>query len=83
MISAAIHLSFYVTLFLIIGLIKPNWALFFMKAPNRLMVVVFTVIMFMIIVTMYGEGVRTKQLEQQESGISSTTTAPAPIPEIK
>ncbi len=82
MISAAIHLSFYVTLFLIVGLIKPNWALFFMKTPNRFMVVVFTVILFMIIATIYGEGIRRKEVEQQES-ISSPTTAPAPIPEIK
>lgn len=65
MINAAFHVFVYTVLFLVIGMIKPGWALFFMRKPDRFMVFVFSVIGFMVAVTLYGEGNRRQQLEQE------------------
>ena len=79
MITAAINIFIYTTFFLIIGLFKPNWALFFIKKANRFMVIIISAVLFMVAATLFGEGNREKQLEQQEI-ISSVTTAPVPVP---
>ncbi len=65
MITAAINVLIYTGIFLIVGLIKPGWALFFMRNPDRFMVIVFSVIGFMVAATLFGEGKRQEQLEQQ------------------
>jgi len=38
-------------LYLLVGLIKPNWALFWMKEPSRLIVSAVALVMFMIFFT--------------------------------
>ena len=79
MITAAINIFIYTTIFLFIGMFKPNLALFFMKKANRFMVIIISVVFFMIAATLFGEGNRGKQLEEQKS-ISSVNTTPVPVP---
>jgi len=45
---------------LIVGLIKPNWFLFWMnqEKPNRLIIIIFSSILFMVAAVLYGEGNR-------------------------
>jgi len=67
-------------------MIKPQWPLFFMKTPNRFIIVVVTTILFMITATLYGEGLRREKLEKaakqpiSQSHCSSTCSC-APVPE--
>lgn len=56
MVLASIHILVYTALFFIIGMIKPKWALFFLKQPTRFLVSSITLVAFMIGATVYGEG---------------------------
>ena len=80
MVNAAINLGFFTIAFFILGMIKPKWPLFFLKNPDRFLIVVITTIMVMVVFTLYGEGHRQHMLEQQKQSkpeISDT----APVPE--
>ena len=66
MITAAINVLIYSILMLVIGLYKPKWALFWMKEPTRLMVIVITVVLFMIAATLFGEGNRDKRADTNQ-----------------
>lgn len=48
--------------FLIVGMIKPNWILFWMEKPARMPIVFLSVILFMASVVMFGEANNEKQL---------------------
>lgn len=61
MITAAINIFIYSLLTLIIGLYKPKWALFWMKKPDRFMVIIISSVLFMTAATLFGEGNRTRQ----------------------
>ena len=63
MITAAINILIYSILMLVIGLYKPKWALFWMKSPDRVMVVIFSAVLFMIAATLFGEGNGLKEEE--------------------
>ena len=43
---------------LVVGLIKPQWLLFWMEKPNRFIIVGFSVILLMAAAIMFGEGNR-------------------------
>jgi len=53
--TVAFHLLSYTALFLIVGMIKPKWALFFMKEPTRFLISSISVVSFMIAMTIYGQ----------------------------
>ena len=80
MIPGAIDLGIITVLFFILGMIKPQWPLFFMKTPNRFIIVVVTTILFMITATLYGEGLRREKLEKAAKLPVSESTVPAPVP---
>lgn len=48
--------------FLIVGMIKPNWILFWMEKPVRMPIVFLSVILFMASAVMFGEANNEKQL---------------------
>jgi undecaprenyl pyrophosphate phosphatase UppP len=50
---------------LIVGLIKPKWILFWMQRPDRFIIMVICSVMFMIGMTLFGEGNKQKQLAEQ------------------
>jgi hypothetical protein len=52
------NIFIFAVCYLIVGLIKPNWALFFMKEPTRLGPVLISLALIMTAATMYGEGLR-------------------------
>ena len=79
MVTAAINLGFFTIAFFIIGMIKPKWPLFFLKKPDRFLIVMITTVMVMVVFTLYGEGHRRHALEQQK--IKSAITDTAPVPE--
>ena len=87
MIPGAIDLGIITILFFIIGMIKPQWPLFFMKTPNRFIILAVTTILFMITMTLYGEGLRREKLEKaakqpvSESTVPATVPVPVPVPE--
>lgn len=82
----AFHTGLWTLLFFILGMIKPKWPLFFLKKPDRFLVLVITTVLFMISVTLYGEGNRQKALEEKSikdtvSKIVDPSAAPVPVPQ--
>lgn len=85
MIAGAFNLGILTLLFFILGMIKPGWPLFFLKKPDRFLILIISTILFMISATMYGEGHRQAQKEQatKEALANPQAIAPVPVPEIK
>lgn len=67
MVTAAINIGIYTLIFFLVGMYKPKWALFFMNTPTRFMVSIFTVVLIMVSLTLFGEGTRQKQQESETS----------------
>ncbi|MBM4207666.1 MAG: hypothetical protein FJ190_06470 [Gammaproteobacteria bacterium] len=85
MVLHAINLGLLTLLFFIVGMIKPGWALFFMQKPSRWLVTVITTVFFMIVMTMYGEGMRQHKLKKKHTKQTSAATVapiPVPVPEV-
>ncbi len=83
MINAAFNIFIYTAIFFVVGMIRPQFALFFMSKPDRFMVLIFSVIGFMVGATLFGEGNRQKQLEtqvQMQKQAPQITKDPAEIP---
>jgi len=80
MIPGAIDLGIITILFFVLGMIKPQWPLFFMKTPSRFIIVLVTTILFMITATLYGEGLRREKIEKAAKHPISQSTMPAPVP---
>jgi hypothetical protein len=80
MITGAINLGIWTILFFIIGMYKPQWPLFFMKTPNRFIILAVTTVLFMITATLYGEGLRREKLEQAAKQPVSESVVPVPVP---
>ena len=80
MVNYAFDLGIWTILFFIIGMYKPQWPLFFLKKPDRFMIVVITTILVMITLTLYGEGNRRDKLEQVTKQPLSQSTVPVPVP---
>jgi hypothetical protein len=70
--------------YLIVGLLKPNWALFWMKEPSRLGPVLISLSLIMTAATMYGEGLRNAPISPenvkraQEKQTDQQNNAPIP-----
>jgi hypothetical protein len=80
MVNYAFDLGIWTILIFIIGMYKPQWPLFFLKKPDRFMIVVITAILVMITFTLYGEGSRRAKLEQATKMPPPQSTAPVPVP---
>lgn len=92
MILFSINLALLTVLFFIVGMIKPKWALFFLKQPTRFLIMAITMISVMVTFTIYGEGVKRAKEEreakapvQKEQSVVPVPVpaAPAPTPAIK
>ncbi len=64
MIHLALNLFVLTCLFLLVGLVKPQLALFFMENPKRISVVVLSLVLFMICATLFGEGKRQERVKE-------------------
>jgi len=87
MVYSAITFLITVGLILIVGLIKPKWVLFWMKEPDRFVVVAICTVLFMLAMTMYGEGLKRKQMAEATVTMkaqSATQSAPesVPVPDV-
>jgi hypothetical protein len=80
MIPGAIDLGIITILFFVLGMMKPQWPLFFLKNPDRFIIVVVTTILFMIAATLYGEGLRREKMEKATKQPVSQSTVPVPVP---
>ncbi|MCF7969548.1 MAG: hypothetical protein K9L22_00070 [Methylococcaceae bacterium] len=58
MIVWAINLLVLSVGILIVGLIKPNWLLFWMEKPSRFIIVAVSIVLFMAAAVLFGEGNR-------------------------
>ena len=85
MILFAFNLAIWTVLFFIIGMIKPQWPLFFLKKPDRFIIVIITTILVMLTFTLYGEGHRRAEAEEKAKKpvIEKTepTLVPVPVPD--
>ena len=87
MINYAFDLGFITLFFFLIGMFKPQWVLFFLKKPDRFLVLIISTILFMITMTMYGEGTRQMKLAKEavkasaaKSTSPNSTPVPVPVP---
>jgi hypothetical protein len=82
MVNYAFDLALWTILFFITGMYKPQWPLFFLKNPNRFMIVVITTIFVMATFTLYGEGERREKIAKQPvvDKIITPSLAPVPVP---
>ena len=65
MITLSFNIAIYTFAFFVAGMIKPEMVLFFMKNPNRITITIITVVLAMTGFTLYGEGVREKEVETE------------------
>lgn len=85
LITAAFHTGIWTLIFFIVGMIKPKWPLFFMKKPDRFLILIISTVLFMVSATLFGEGNRQKALEEKTaketvSKILTPSSAPVPVP---
>ncbi|MDO9105423.1 MAG: hypothetical protein Q7U57_10730 [Methylovulum sp.] len=80
MITASFDLALWTLLFFVIGMVKPGWPLFFLKKPDRFLIVAITTVFVMITLTLWGEGNRQAKEEQAAKTAPAPTVAPVPVP---
>jgi hypothetical protein len=89
LITAAFHTGIWTLLFFIVGMINPKWPLFFLKKPDRFLILIISTVLFMATFTLFGEGNRQKAAEEKAAKeivskivapSSAPTTAPVPVP---
>lgn len=85
LIKIAFHTGIWTLLFFIVGMIKPKWPLFFLKKPDRFLILIISTVLFMVSATLYGEGNRQRALEEKTaketvSKILAPSSAPVPVP---
>jgi hypothetical protein len=83
MVNYSFHLAFWTVLFFTVGMFKPKWPLFFLKTPNRFIILVITTVLVMITFTMYGEGVRREKVAAEAKAApktNGTESIPVPVP---
>jgi hypothetical protein len=78
LLLAAMNLGLLTTFFLIIGMIRPKWALFFMEKPNRFHILMISTVLVMVSFTMYGEAHRRGATPEQWTKLPQSN-APKPI----
>lgn len=85
MVTFAFNLLAWTVVFFCVGMYKPQWLLFFMKKPDRFVIVAITTVLVMIIMTLYGEGHRREDAEKATqkpaAPVAAPASAPVPVPE--
>lgn len=84
MVNAAFHLAVYTAIFFLVGMYNPKWSLFFLKKPDRFLVVVISLVSVMVFMTLYGEGRHKEKLDAAElANISAhAVDKSAPVPTV-
>lgn len=67
---------------LIVGMIKPQWILFWMEKPVRTPIFFLSVILFMVGATMFGQATLEKKREKKEQSQQLNQTKKDTIPSI-
>ena len=80
MVNYAFDLAIWTALFFITGMYKPQWPLFFMKKPERFLILIITTVLVMVTFTLYGEGTRRTKLELVNQPALSKEFTPVPVP---
>ena len=89
MVNYAFDLGLWTVLFFVTGMYKPQWPLFFLKKPDRFLIVVITTVFVMITFTLYGEGERRERLAKEpkqpvsQSSIPTLVPVPVPVPVLE
>ena len=78
MITAAFNVAIYTLLIFLIGMYKPQWPLFFMKNPSRMIIMIITMVGIMVSATLFGEGNRQKKLTAPTSTTIDQSAVPVP-----
>ncbi len=70
---------------LIIGLIKPQWILFWMEKPGRMPIVILSVVLFMTGAVMFGEAniEKNEAAEKEIQGVNQKETQESEVPELQ
>lgn len=76
--TVAFHLLSYTALFLIVGMIKPKWALFFMKEPTRFLISSISLVSFMIAMTIYGQAHKEETLKAKKEAEKTEVVSEVP-----
>ena len=81
MVLQALNLGILTLLFFVVGMIKPKWALFFMEKPSRWLITAITTVLFMVTMTLYGQGIKQAKIIEQHKKPAAAITVPVPAPE--
>lgn len=77
--TVAFHLLSYTALFLIVGMIKPRWVLFFMKEPTRFLISSISLVSFMIAMTIYGQAHKEDVLKVKKEAEKAEIVSEMPV----
>lgn len=80
LIYYAFNIMILSAVFLLVGLIKPKWLLFWVKQPGRLPVIIISSALFMVAAIMFGEG--NKQLKQEKATAAAVSQPVNPAAEV-
>ena len=81
LINAAFQTGIWTLVFFIVGMIKPQWPLFFLKKPDRFLILIISTVLFMVTFTLFGEGNRRKAEEEKAAKeVVSKIVNPVPVP---
>jgi hypothetical protein len=76
MLLQAFNLGILTLLFFVAGMIKPKWPLFFMEKPTRFLIVIITTVLFMVVMTMYGQGSKEASRVKKKAAVATQSEAP-------
>ena len=83
LLTGSITLLLWTLLIFSLVMYKPKWPLFFIKEPNRFMVLALTLVLFMVAWTLKGEGERRlilAETEKQQPAQIAPEPVPVPVP---
>lgn len=80
MITVSFNIAIYTLLIFLIGMYKPQWPLFFMKNPSRMVIMIITLVGVMVSITLFGEGTRQKKLAEENAPKIEQSAVPVPVP---
>ncbi len=81
--DGSFHVLIYTFIFFVLGMIKPQWPLFFVKKPTRFIILSVSMIGFMAGATMYGEGLREEKLTKKLVEATEIASPAAEMPTVK
>ena len=69
--------------FLIVGMIKPHWILFWMEKPKRIAIVILSSVLFMAAAVMFGEANKEKQQQSTTQTEEISQNKADTVPTVK